>query len=167
MERSEIRGRPSRSIRATVAGEARKADLGWRRRVRIDNPAENNKRLARASKRGATLPPIWLPTASDAGGKSAMKRPTNARRSDVAREAAHTRKVRAAGPKAASTRKRKAAGQKAASTRKRTAAGRKAAASPLMKTLNSRDWNLLRRVLADFPKLSVVNALAALRQAGI
>jgi hypothetical protein len=96
-----------------------------------------------------------------------MKRPTNARQSHVAPKAAHTRKVRLAGPKAAVTRKRKAAGQKAASTRKRRTAGRKAAASPLMKTLNSRDWNLLRRVLADFPKLSVVNALAALRQAGI
>jgi len=86
-----------------------------------------------------------------------MKRPTNAPRSNV----------RAAGHKGASTRKREAAGQKAAVTRKRRTAGRKAAASPLMKTLNSRDWNLLRRVLADFPKLSVVNALAALRQAGI
>jgi hypothetical protein len=109
-----------------------------------------------------------------------MKSPTNAPRSQVARKAAPTRKVRAAGRKAAPTRKpkaagqkaaltrkRRAAGQKAAPTRKRKAAGRNAAASPLMKTMSPRELNWVRRVLADFPKLSVVNALAALREAGI
>jgi len=83
-----------------------------------------------------------------------MRSPTNAPRSQVARKAALTRKHRAAG-------------QKAARTRKRRAAGRKATASPLMKTMSPQEWNWVRRVLADFPKLSVVNALAALREAGI
>jgi hypothetical protein len=112
--------------------------------------------------------------------ESAMKSPTNAPRSQVARKAARTRKLRAAGrkaaltrkprtagKKAAPTRKRRAAGQKAAQTRKRKAAGRKAAASPLMKTMSPREWNFVRRVLVDFPKLSVVDALVALRGAGI
>jgi hypothetical protein len=96
-----------------------------------------------------------------------MKSPTNAPRSQVARKAARTRKLRAAGRKAALTRKHRAAGQKAARTRKRRAAGRKATASPLMKTMSPQEWNWVRRVLVDFPKLSVVNALAALREAGI
>jgi hypothetical protein len=99
--------------------------------------------------------------------ESAMKSPTNATRSQVARKAARTRKLRAAGRKAALTRKPRAAGQKSARTRKRRAAGRKAAASPLMKTMSPQEWNWVRRVLVDFPKLSVVNALAALREAGI
>jgi hypothetical protein len=36
-----------------------------------------------------------------------------------------------------------------------------------MKTMSPQEWNWVRRVLVDFPKLSVVNALAALREAGI
>jgi hypothetical protein len=99
--------------------------------------------------------------------ESAMKSPTNAPRSQVARKAARTRKLRAAGRKAALTRKPRTAGKKAAPTRKRRAAGRKAAASPLMKTMSPREWNFVRRVLVDFPKLSVVDALVALRGAGI
>jgi hypothetical protein len=99
--------------------------------------------------------------------ESAMKSPTNAPRSQVARKAARTRKLRAAGRKAALPRKHKAAGKKPARTRKRRAAGRKAAASPLMKTMGPREWNFVRRVLVDFPKLSVVDALVALREAGI
>ena len=96
-----------------------------------------------------------------------MKSPTKAPRSQVARKAARTRKLRAAGRKAALTRKHGTAGQKTARTRKRKAAGRKAAASPLMKTMSPRKWKFVRRVLADFPKLSVVDALVALRGAGI
>ena len=96
-----------------------------------------------------------------------MKSPTKAPRSQVARKAARTRKLRAAGRKAALTRKPRTAGKKAAPTRKRKAAGRKAAASPLMKTMSPREWNFVRRVLVDFPKLSVVDALVALRGAGI
>jgi hypothetical protein len=112
--------------------------------------------------------------------KSAMKSPTKAPRSQVARKAARTRKLRAAGrkaaltrkpraagKKAAPTRKLRAAGQKAARTRKRKAPGSKAVASPLMKTMGPREWNFVRRVLVDFPKLSVVDALVALRGAGI
>ena len=96
-----------------------------------------------------------------------MKSPTNAPRSQVARKAARTRKLRAAGRKAALTRKHRAAGQKAGPTRKRRAAGRKAPASPLMKTMSPQEWNWVRRVLVDFPKLSVVDAFVALRAAGI
>jgi hypothetical protein len=99
--------------------------------------------------------------------EATMKSPTKARRSQVARKAPRTRKLRAAGRKAALTRKHRAAGKKAAPTRKRTAPGRKAAASPLMKTMGPREWNFVRRVLVDFPKLSVVDALVALRQAGV
>jgi hypothetical protein len=96
-----------------------------------------------------------------------MKSPTNAARSQVARKAARTRKLRPADRKAAPTRKHKAAGEKGARTRKRKAEGRKAATSPLMKTISPQDWNFVRRVLVDFPKLSVVDALVALRLAGI
>jgi hypothetical protein len=36
-----------------------------------------------------------------------------------------------------------------------------------MKTMGPPEWNFVRRVLVDFPKLSVVDALVALRAAGI
>src|SRR5258708_32306310 len=78
--------------------------------------------------------------------ESAMKSPTNAARSQVARKAARTRKLRAAGRKAALTRKHRAAGQKAARTRKRRAASRKATAPPLMETMRPPEGSWGRRV---------------------
>ena len=84
-----------------------------------------------------------------AGQESEMKSLSKAQRSDVARKAARKRKPNAAGRKAKTTHRR-----------------RIKSASQLLEKLTSRDRNLVERVLAQFPTLTVRRALADLREAG-
>jgi len=78
-----------------------------------------------------------------------MKNLSKAQRSDGARKAARKRKQNTAGQKAKTTHKR-----------------RIESASRLLEKLTSRDRDLVERVLAQFPTLTVRRALAYLREAG-